>query len=448
MAICSKHVLAACAGGIVGVGSVAAQVSEWTGPVSGDWLTAANWSAGVPTGTARVLTGSPILSGSTLFSSLELAGGAQVSVGTGSNMTITGPMSTNNGLIRLNPNNSSFNSVLLFPNSTMFDGSGVIQLLTSGDNSQLTGAGMLINGENHTIRGTGRVAIDFVNQGVIDGSLGNGGIATLEIRSGGENQGTMSATESAGTAGILEFVGVPILQTGAGQLLADGGQVQFESGTSITGGSIETTNSGFAVTTSGTTGFTNVTNNGDLFLNQGTFIAVTGSGFQNNGVTTLNPQNGSFNSIVRFDQTGALSGSGELRLLTGNDNSQLTTAAGQTINHGGSHTVRGVGEIKAEMNNAGTIAADTSIALSGTDLALQLNDKSNTGLLEARTGSLLNIESITIDQTGGGDIEANGGTVNFFGTSAVIGGDVSSSAGGAVGVRASSVTTFDNVDLD
>ncbi|MEL6797945.1 MAG: hypothetical protein AAFO89_14135, partial [Planctomycetota bacterium] len=258
----------------------------------------------------------------------------------------------------------------------------------------------------------------------------------------------MSATAIGGNNGILEFAGVPLVQTGAGRLLADGGQVQFESGTSITGGTIETINGGFAVTTSGTTGFAGVTNNGELFLNQGTTIAVTGSGFQNNGVTSLNPQNGGFNAIVRFDESGTLNGSGELRLLTGNDNSQLDTAAGQTINHGGAHTVRGVGEIKAAINNAGTVAADTSIALSGTDLALQVNDKSNTGLLEARTDSLLSIESITIDQTGGGDIEANGGTVNFFGPSVVIGGDVSTSAGGAIGIKSGAVTTFDGVDLE
>ncbi|MEL7484534.1 MAG: hypothetical protein AAFN41_09285, partial [Planctomycetota bacterium] len=276
-----KSLLAACAAGVVGVGSVSAQVSEWTGSVNVDWLTAGNWTAGVPTGTARVLTGFPDLSGTTSFGSLEVGSGGTVEISLGSTMTITGPMSTNNGLIKLNEDNSTADSILTFPNATMLGGSGVLEMLTAAGNSQLAGAGMLVNGPQHTIRGTGRVLVDFVNQGVIEGSLGNPAQFTLEIRNGGENQGTMSATAIGGSNGIMRIVGVPIVQTGAGRFLADVGQIQFESGSAITGGTLETINGGSMAITTGTTDFTDVTNQGDLSVNLGTNIAVFGTGFRN-----------------------------------------------------------------------------------------------------------------------------------------------------------------------
>ncbi|MEL6498089.1 MAG: hypothetical protein AAGJ54_02200 [Planctomycetota bacterium] len=449
MAISAHHVLAACASGIIGVGFAAAQVTEWTGAVDVNWLTAGNWSAGVPTGTARVLTGFPDLFGTTTIGSLEVGSAGTVEISLSSNMIITGPMSTNNGLIKLNEDNSSSNSLLSFPNATMLGGTGTIEMLSAFDNSQLAGAGMLVNGSQHTIRGAGRVAVDFVNQGVIDGSLGNAGQFTLEIRNGGENQGTMSATSIGGSNGVMQVFGVPIVQTGAGRFLADGGQVQFLTGTGITSGTLESTNGGFLFTSAGTIDFTNVTNQDDLFIDFASNLVIRGDGLQNNGITTLNNQNSSSNSTVRFEDSGTLGGSGEFRMRSGFDNSQVNTATGETIDHGASHTIRGVGQVNAAMNNAGTIAADLAVALSGAALELQTNDKTNSGLIEARTGSVIQIEGITIDQTGGGRIEANDGTVSFFSAGAeVLGGDITSSGTGTVGVRASSNTTLNNVDLD
>ncbi|MEO1534803.1 MAG: hypothetical protein AAFS11_04470, partial [Planctomycetota bacterium] len=445
-----KSLLAACAAGVVGVGSVSAQVSEWTGSVNVDWLTAGNWTAGVPTGTARVLTGFPDLFGATSFGSLEVGSGGTVELSFGSTMTITGPMSVNDGLIKLNEDNSSSNSILTFPNTTMLGGSGVLEMLAAADNSQLAGAGMLVNGPQHTIRGTGRVLVEFVNQGVIDGSIGNAGQFTLEIRNGGENQGTMSATSIGVNNGVMRVVGVPIVQTGAGRFLADGGQVRFETGTGVTGGTLESTNGGFLSTSAGTIEFTSVTNQGDFFVDFGSNAVVRGSGFLNNGITTLNNQNSSSNSTILFEENGTLGGSGEVRMRTGNDNSQVNSAAGVTIDHAASHTIRGGGQVNAAMNNAGVIAADISVAFGGSNtMELQTNDKTNSGLLEARAGSVLQIEGITIDQAGGGDIEANDGVVSFFlGGAAVLGGDITSSGTGSVGVRAGSTTTLHDVDVN
>ncbi|MEL7484722.1 MAG: GC-type dockerin domain-anchored protein, partial [Planctomycetota bacterium] len=202
--------------------------------------------------------------------------------------------------------------------------------------------------------------------------------------------------------------------------------------------------------TTGTTDFTDVTNQGDLSVNLGTNIAVFGTGFLNNGTTLLNPQNSSANSTIIFEESGTLGGSGEIQMRTAADNSQINSAVGVTINHPASHTIRGVGRVNAAMNNAGVIAADAAAANPAQNiLELELNDKTNSGLLEARTGSVLQIEGITIDQTGGGNIEANDGVVSFFlGGTAVLGGDITSSGSGSVGIRGSSTTTLQNVDLD
>ncbi|MEL6797946.1 MAG: hypothetical protein AAFO89_14140, partial [Planctomycetota bacterium] len=159
MAICSKHVLAACAGGIIGVGSVAAQPT-WTGATNDDWLTGSNWDTLNPPGMnefARIPSGStPDFNGFTSILALEIAAGASVEISSNSNMGLTGfgvASTINNGLIKLNEDNSSFNSIITFPNAHILGGSGVLEMLTANDNSQLvqSGSGSLTNGPSHTI---------------------------------------------------------------------------------------------------------------------------------------------------------------------------------------------------------------------------------------------------------------------------------------------------------
>ncbi|MEO1583373.1 MAG: GC-type dockerin domain-anchored protein [Planctomycetota bacterium] len=431
------------------MGHASAQVSEWTGNgATNSFLDAANWSAGVPAGpsaTALIPFGGPDLQGVASVGAIEITGGG-LELSFGSTLEITGPAATNNALIRINADNSSFNSILSFPNTTTLNGTGVLEMLTANDNSQLAGAGLLINGPSHTIRGTGQVNVAWINQGVIDAAEGNGTQRDLEIRAGGENQGTMSATLNT-FDGMLQIIGAPIIQTGSGRLFANGGQIEIFEGSSVMGGTLETTNGGSIDTTaaSGNVTFADVTNQGDLFIDFGTIVDVMGSGLTNNALIVLNNQNSSANAALNFAQTGLLGGSGELRMRTNFDNSQINSSPSVTLSHGSDHTIRGVGQINAAMNNAGTVAADLAVALSASPLELQTNNKVNSGLFEARSASELAIDGIAVDQSGGGMIAATDGRVTFAGPSTVHGGDISSSGSGSVSILTGSTTTFDDV---
>ncbi len=457
MAMTAKSVLAACAAGVVGVGAASGQVVTWTGNgLDNLWSNGANWDTGSipgPTDTARIDNGGPDVTLIQSANSLDIVNSSSgIAIRAGGTFVVTGATSTNNGIITLNQDNSSVNAVLDIPNSTAFLGSGTIRLLTSADNSQITGAGTLVNGLGHSITGTGQINVGFINQGSIRAEAGNGGIRTLDIFAGGENQNLLAATQTASGPGTLRFFGVPIVQTGAGQMSAsDGGQIEIRGGSSVTGGQLNTAGGGFVNTIIGATAFTDVTNNGDLFVDAGSTANIAGTGLVNNGTITLNNQNSSVNGILNYAQNGSLSGTGEAIMRTSADNSQVNSDAGVTISHGASHTIRGVGQVNAAINNAGTIAADTSVTFGTTILELQTNNKGNSGLLEARAASDLYIESIEIDQTtegGGGRIESNDGTVSFFGAASVLGGEITSSGTGTLGVRSSSVTTFDGVVLD
>ena len=454
MSVTAKNVLAACAVGVVGVGSVSAQTVDWTGSAgNGLWITGGNWAGGlVPSGPAAIARFADPLDAAAVTATVPAINGLEildpaaiVFIDASGTLTLTGAASTNNGAVVLNRNNSSANGVLSLSGTTTFSGTGEIQMRTSGDNSQIAGLGTMVNSSTHTVRGVGYINAGIMNMGRIAADVGVALSGNdLEIRTGGQNAGTLAST----TGSLLQIVSSPITQTGGGQIAAEGGQVEYTSGSSVTGGSLES-NMGGLHFTSGGVSMTDVTNNADLFVNAGSTASIFGSGLLNDGLVVLNNQNSAANAIVTFENTGSLAGSGELQLRNGsNDDSQINTGVGATINHAAAHTIRGGGLINAGVNNAGVIAADSSVTLSGSTLSLQTNDKTNSGLLESRAGSVLQIVGIAIDQSGGGAIAANEGVVSFFLADAeVLGGDVTSSGAGSVGVRGGSTTTFDGVNM-
>jgi len=413
------------------------QVSNWTNSGGGFWSTMGNWDAAVPTapgqsavfglGTAYTVNLNGI---SVSIDEIHVTNpDAIVSVAPARILELVGAASTNNGIIQLNPNGSTANSILQIDGVHSFSGTGVINLRTSVDNAQIDGVGILTNGAGHTIQGVGQLNTVLVNNGLIAGNIavsvsGN----SLDIRNDVTNNSLMRGESGS----ILSLVSTIIDQTGGGSLVAaNGGFVNVSpSDAMILGGTIDTEGTGeFNVLSGGTATLDSVTNNGFIDVDPAGSLDITGSGLINDGVIMLNRSGSTANSIMTFLETGVLVGSGELQMRTLEDNSQFNTEIGMTVTQGASHTIRGVGDIHASLINNGTVSADVSISVSGNVLDLQSENKVNNGVMTAEAGSNLRVQTVTVDQLGGGQLVSNGGEIQLN-NGVILGGTYSAPGGG------------------
>ncbi|MEZ6235478.1 MAG: GC-type dockerin domain-anchored protein [Phycisphaerales bacterium] len=438
----SALVLAACCG----TATVAsAQPIMWASG-SGAWGSAANWSPmNVPDNAGE----DAILGGGSAYT-VSLSGPPAINPNIGS-LSITNPMaellveggrtitlnsaaSTNNGIVSVNPAGSGAAGVIALAGPVTLGGTGEVQLRTGGGFSRLSGLGSLANGASHTIRGVGQFTLPSMNLGLIaaDSSLFVAGTNSLQFTNAANcaNMGTL-ASRSAST---LDLLGMQVDQTGGGQLLLDGGIIQT-SGSSIVGGQINTTGSGTFQTIAGTTSFSGVAVNAPVRIAGGTTVSAAGSGISNNNVIAMNDTGAGAAATLRFDADGTLGGTGEVRMQTGGAFTQMNTGTNITMTNGAAHTIRGVGNVNARLVNQGTVRADASVAVVGTELLLQTSTKTNNASMEAATGSTLTISSITVDQTGGGVLLADGGTIGLS-SATILGGAVNATGGGLLNVAA------------
>ncbi len=460
MLLNAKSVLFAAAIGTVGIGHASAQVVDWTGPNNGNWNLGSNWSGGlVPSGASAVaridsFTNGAVVSNSALppIGSIELVDpSARVNFDAGTLLNIEGTSLINDGLLILNRSGSSLNSVLNFNNTTTLAGTGEIRLSAFTDNAQLAGTGLITNAATHTIRGVGQINVPVVNNGLLGADFAvsvSGG--TLDIFADITNNSTLASMATSSTLNINS--GVTVAQSPSAQIVAEGGNVVLFGGSSVVGGTLTDTGGVGRIfsSNSGAVTLDSVHHTGTLSTVQpgGTF-SIVGSGMVNDGVIQLNPSGSSLNALLSFDQSGLLTGSGEVHMRSFTDNAQVNTATGQSITHAANHTIRGVGQINAAIDNAGVIAADVSVSVSGNILELQTENKTNSGLFIAQPNSVLNIEGITVNQAGGGEIRAEANAViALFGEATILGGAITSDAAGDANVRSGSVTTLDAVAID
>ncbi|MEM1072793.1 MAG: hypothetical protein AAGH71_08235, partial [Planctomycetota bacterium] len=132
----------------------------------------------------------------------------------------------------------------------------------------------------------------------------------------------------------------------------------------------------------------------------------------NNGLIQLNPAASSANAVLSILADTTMSGSGEIWMRTSIDNSQIA-GTGVFTNSAG-HTVRGVGQIFAPLNNAGRVAADVAVSVSGNDLEMR-SATTNSGRLAAASNSILEVIGGTVITQPSGEIVAeNGGVVSLL----------------------------------
>ncbi len=462
-----------------------AQSIPWLNPVSGNWNEAAKWTGGnipdapgeiarlnvagtytvtqnvngltlsainvtTPTATLNLIglpmtlvgaggltnSGTVVNSGgaSVITGAINNNASANININVATGLQLSGSM-VNNGLLTVNPQgNSSFTTSLTTIDPYVVTGTGAIVLNANAGAAQITGS--IENGTGHTIRGWGQIPATLDNKGTVSASVSG---QTLTLNTAPKaNSGLMQATNS----GVLAISSNTINQTATGVIDANtGGSVQLSSST-INGGTLDSDSAAIA-NVGGTSTLNGVTNLGNLHANVSTAITIGGSTFTNEGVTTINPQgNASFATTLQALSNMLIDGSGVVVLNAHSAAAQITNLDGTTLTNGPLHTIRGYGQITAEMTNNGLISADVA----STTLALNSKAKTNNALIEATNNATLAISGISIHQSGGGTLLADAGTITL--TSATINGGDLVTANGGLFVGIGGTQTLNNVDLD
>ena len=147
---------------------------------------------------------------------------------------------------------------------------------------------------------------------------------------------------------------------------------------------------------------------GELAVRGGVTLTLKGDTLTNDGLITVNYTSSGSSTILQCDADMRLAGVGELVLNRTGVYSQLCTTTGHTLTNDVGHTISGRGQIPATLLNRGLVDANVD----GQVLQLLGADKVNEAMLAATNGGLLDIESLTVTQTGG-ELRADGGTVRL-----------------------------------
>jgi len=370
------------------------------------------------------------VAGSSAFDSVNFSG--DLDVENSVTLTINNAL-TNNGTMTVNPTGNISATQILFHDTMTVAGSGEFVLASPDARAriQTTGGQTVTMNPSLTIRGQGRIEATMVNNGLISSD-------TAEIRmlfGDKTNNGTMEAINGS----VMEFAGVNISQGPAGVIEADGlgSQVELLS-SSITGGTLRSTNSA-DISIDGSSTLDAVDFSGNLKLQNAQTLAINNS-FTNNGVMTVNPAGNISATQILFNDSMTVGGTGDIVLASPDSRARIQTAGGVVLTMPSTQTIRGFGRIEADLVNNGTIRSDSS------EIRLSTNDKINNATVEAINGSTIEVNSITIDQSGGGVLSANdvGSQIELI-SATIIGGQVSSAIGADVTIDSSSA--LDGVTL-
>jgi hypothetical protein len=274
-----------------------------------------------------------------------------------------------------------------FAASTTLSGTGRLRMGDGGTLSNVFGNGggyALTNGADHTISGTGRVALTLTNLGTV--SADRNGLTTgptnMVFQQGNKNnQGLMQAINT----GIIELQqDTTITQTGSGRVFAGDGSSVLLNGFSagIIGGRIGTAGTGEVVANANPVLLEGVT------IDPGARVRVACSRvlqlrgtIQNEGVITVD-QGGCGSNFAALRGSGAVvSGNGEIRLVTtGFGLNARLIGDGPAFGIGAGQRVTGSGSLVSQIDLGGVVSPDNAtgvtqiigeITLSGVTLQMQ-----------------------------------------------------------------------------
>src|SRR5271169_2426192 len=428
-------------------------VSTWTDGNS-NWLNGANWNAGVPNSTTSACitdgTSTVTLDSNQAMSTLDLQIGAGNTLTSGSNLDlfVYGTQIINNGQFILNGGGGA-NDFLGLENNVTLSGAGALTLTVAGGGGsayiQQQVGGLTLTNQS-TIQGAGIIGnggLALNNSGTINANS-SGQTLLLDGSGGTTNSGLMEAS----SGGVLQLDGITVNNAGGNITANSGSTVQLFGSTVIQGGTL--TNSGGTLgtpannvaTLDGSTGAGAVTINGTYLsdLNTDTFVAGTinnNNNFQMNG-------GGGANAILGLNTNTTLQGGGTVTLSTaaGGGNAIIQQQVGGLTLTNVNNTIQGAGIIGnggLALINQATINANSS----GQTLLLDGSGGiTNSNLMEATGGGVLQIQGITVNNAGGQITANSGSTVQIFGSSVIQGGTLTNN-GTFFGTPAGNVAILD-----
>jgi hypothetical protein len=217
----------------------------------------------------------------------------------------------------------------------------------------------------------------------------------------------------------------------SGEILADGGSVEFINSPTVNGGTIRTANGGTLVKpTSGNLSLSDMSLQGDLDLRPAAGILYNSPAFDCRGTISVNDSTSSSNSFIQFNASTTVSGGGSFFLGGTSNDSQINTNA-TTLTLAPDFTIEGSGDVNATLVNNGLMRAFPSANGDGR-LRLVLGPKTNNALMRADAGGVVEINSVVVNQGAGGEILADGGSVEFVNSSTVNGGTMRTANGGTL----------------
>jgi hypothetical protein len=312
-------------------------------------------SMGLTGGTLNNVGGTMRLTGSSTFVGVVSNGAFDML--NGSNLFISNGI-TNNGTIRIS-DGAGPNATILRANAVdvPINGTGTIVLdaTTNLDTAYFlynnNGNQGFVQGASHTIRGTGRLAVVFANNGTVNANVNGRAIELLTYPK--INNALMTAT----SGGILRFVSSTCTQGPSGQIVANGGIVEFNA-MGLSGGSVNAINSG-TVRLAGASTFDNMTNIGTFNVTDGSNLYT--SGFTNNGIVRVGTGTGGSGTYLRANAADVpINGTGSIVL---DSSANLDTGAMLYNNSGAqgflitaNQTLAGNGRATCPMKNSGVIA--------------------------------------------------------------------------------------------
>ena len=340
----------------------------------------------------------------------------------GYNLTtsINGAGLTNDGVVVVNWNNSGYTANLYYTQAGALDGVGTVTLNNGTAYLGSAADATVAHGASHSIEGAGHLSAAMANAGLVDAD--RAGQALYVDGHAKSNTGSMRASDG----GLLRVRQTTVNQTGGGELLAQDSSAVLLDGCTIIGGTLESAGSGYVEHYDHST-LTGVTNLGLLNLRgYNLYTSITGAGLTNDGLIVVNSNQAGYFASLYFAESGALGGSGLLRL--NHYNARLESAEGITVVHGPSHTIDGWGEISAAVDNYGLIDADAP----GQEMVADTHAKRNYALMRATGGGVLRVSNTTIDQAGGGTLRAADGSRVALEGCTIAGGVLDSEGSGSV----------------
>ncbi len=394
-------------------------------------------------GGAVLSTNGGVTNVETLSTFTDVAFSGPINVSNSANLRMNGSGTFNDGTITVNPTSGSSQTLMQVLNSTSLEGAGEVVLNASSGNLDTAyliyngGGEVLTHGESHTIRGTGRVYVNTVNNGVI--SADRDGRVLQLLQTSKVNNNLMRATGG----GILD-INVAVTQGMDGVILADNSRVRMGNA-SVANGSVTAQGVGGLIEVNGgPVDFNGVTLAGPLTVNNATSLRTT-SGFVNNGTITINTTAGSSTTVLQSLASNTISGTGTIVLNAGPnlDTAYLTyNGGGEVLTLGAGQTVRGTGRVYVNTTNNGLISADVS----GKVLALVGTNKTNNNVIEATNDGILDIVGIGVAQGGSSSIRGTNGLVRLINASVTGGRLLASGATGRFEVM-SGTTTLQGTEI-